>query len=133
MPTGKQWKIMLQKLMVNRFKPAIHREMKELPVYVLSIGRDGPKLTKGDPNGAPIMDFGAFGTMHATSATMTRFRLLPAMDCSRTDLALKQLSKIAFMFLCTKDRERDGSRRGIEISDSAIGASFAANGKMSNL
>jgi uncharacterized protein (TIGR03435 family) len=73
MPTGKQWKGMLQKLMADRFKLAFHREMKELPVYILSVGRTGLKLTKGDPKSVPILDFGALGTLHATDATMADF------------------------------------------------------------
>ena len=73
MPSGKQWKGMLQSLMADRFKLAFHREMKELPVYALSVGKTGPKLTKGDPNGVPTLDFGALGTLHATSATMADF------------------------------------------------------------
>ena len=73
MPGGKQWKGMLQKLMADRFKLAFHREIKELPVYALSVGKTGPKLTKGDPNGVPTLDFGALATLHATNATMADF------------------------------------------------------------
>jgi uncharacterized protein (TIGR03435 family) len=35
---------MLQKMLADRFKLVVHREMKEMPVYVLTIGRGGPKL-----------------------------------------------------------------------------------------
>ncbi len=73
MPSGKQWRGMTQKLMADRFKLAFHREMKELPVYVLSVGGTSLKLTRGDPNGVPILHFGAFGTLHATDATMADF------------------------------------------------------------
>jgi uncharacterized protein (TIGR03435 family) len=73
MPSGKQWKGMLQKLMADRFKLVFHREMKELPVYALSVGNTGPKLTKGNPNGIPTLDFGALGTLHATDATVSDF------------------------------------------------------------
>ncbi|HYA42859.1 MAG TPA: TIGR03435 family protein, partial [Syntrophobacteraceae bacterium] len=50
-----------------------HRKMKELPVYTLSVSKTGPKLTKGDPNGVPILHFGVLGTLHATNATMADF------------------------------------------------------------
>jgi uncharacterized protein (TIGR03435 family) len=73
MPSSKQWKGMLQKLMADRFKLAFHREMKELPVYALSVVKTGPKLTKGDLNGVPTLDFGTLGTLHATNATMADF------------------------------------------------------------
>jgi uncharacterized protein (TIGR03435 family) len=75
MPGGKQWKGMLQKLMADHFKLTFHREKKELPVYVLSVDKTGPKLTKSgvDPNGPPTLEFGAQGTLHATNATMADF------------------------------------------------------------
>jgi uncharacterized protein (TIGR03435 family) len=73
MPSGKQWKSMLQKLMADRFKLEFHREMKELPIYALSVGKVGPKLTKGDPNGVPSLHFGVLGTLHVTNATMADF------------------------------------------------------------
>ena len=41
-------KLMLQGLLADRFKLAIRREMKELPVYVLSVDKGGPKLEKAD-------------------------------------------------------------------------------------
>jgi bla regulator protein BlaR1 len=37
---------MLQTLLQDRFKLAIHRETKELQVYALIVGKDGPKLEK---------------------------------------------------------------------------------------
>jgi len=46
-PTDKQWRTMLQKLIAERFKFKTHTEKRELSVYVLSVGKDGPKnLTK---------------------------------------------------------------------------------------
>jgi uncharacterized protein (TIGR03435 family) len=57
---------MLQKLMPDRYKPAFHREMKALPVHASSVGKTGPKLTKGDSNGVPTLDFGVLGSLHKT-------------------------------------------------------------------
>jgi uncharacterized protein (TIGR03435 family) len=39
---------MLQTLLSERFKMAVHRENKELPVYDLTIAKNGPKLKKID-------------------------------------------------------------------------------------
>jgi uncharacterized protein (TIGR03435 family) len=36
--------LMLQGLLADRFHLKVHREMKELPVYALTIGKNGPKL-----------------------------------------------------------------------------------------
>jgi uncharacterized protein (TIGR03435 family) len=54
-PNIKQWKGMVQKLLAERFKLTFHHDKKELSVYVLSVAKTGPKLTKseGDPNGLP--------------------------------------------------------------------------------
>jgi uncharacterized protein (TIGR03435 family) len=40
---------MLQALLADRFKLTLHREIKELPVYVLVIAENGPKLQASKP------------------------------------------------------------------------------------
>jgi uncharacterized protein (TIGR03435 family) len=52
-PNDQQWKDMMQKLLAERFALTFHRDKKELSVYLLSVARGGPKLTKSaaDPNG----------------------------------------------------------------------------------
>lgn len=39
---------MLQALLAERFKFVIHHETKEMPVYALVVGKNGPKLPKAD-------------------------------------------------------------------------------------
>jgi uncharacterized protein (TIGR03435 family) len=39
-------KLMLQSLLEDRFKLKIRRETKEMPVYAVIVGKNGPKLTK---------------------------------------------------------------------------------------
>jgi uncharacterized protein (TIGR03435 family) len=65
-PNTKQWKIMLQKMLADRFQLTFHHEKKELSVYAITLGKNGPKLTKsaGDPNGL----YGAGGPPGAFSA-----------------------------------------------------------------
>jgi uncharacterized protein (TIGR03435 family) len=74
-PSDKQWKGMLQKLIVERFKLTFHRDKKELSVYVLSVAKTGQKLTKsgGDPSGLPGLFFQALGDLHVTNANMADF------------------------------------------------------------
>jgi uncharacterized protein (TIGR03435 family) len=56
---------MLQAILAERFKLTIHRETKELPVYILVVSKNGPKFHEGKPgdtyadgvkraNGSPI-------------------------------------------------------------------------------
>ncbi|HET9399318.1 MAG TPA: TIGR03435 family protein [Candidatus Acidoferrales bacterium] len=40
---------MLQALFADRLKLEVHREVKELPVYFLTIAKNGPKLTEAKP------------------------------------------------------------------------------------
>lgn len=74
-PNEKQWKIMVQKLLADRFKLAFHRDKKELSVYAIVVGKTGPKLTKseGDPNGLPGLFFRGLGVLPARNATMADF------------------------------------------------------------
>lgn len=45
---------MLQSILADRFKLSVHWEMKEMPVYMLTIAKDGPRLREAapDPNSA---------------------------------------------------------------------------------
>jgi uncharacterized protein (TIGR03435 family) len=75
-PSGKQWKVMIQKMVAERYKLTFHPDKKELSVYVLSVGKGGPKLTKseGDPNGLPGLFFrGRLGDLGVRNATMADF------------------------------------------------------------
>lgn len=44
-PSSEQWKIMLRKLLADRFQLTLRHEQRVLPVYVLSVGKSGPRLT----------------------------------------------------------------------------------------
>jgi uncharacterized protein (TIGR03435 family) len=59
-PNVTQLKIMIQKLLVDRFQLKFHNEKKELGVYAITVGKTGTKLTKSqaDPNSLPGLFFG---------------------------------------------------------------------------
>ena len=42
--TKAQFMVMLQNLLAERFKLTLHREKKDLPMYALVVGKNGPKL-----------------------------------------------------------------------------------------
>ncbi len=43
---------MLQAMLTDRFKLAVHREMREMPVFFLEVGKNGPKLKESVPGEA---------------------------------------------------------------------------------
>ena len=49
--SNEQLKLMLQALLASRFKLALHREKKELPVYALVVGKHGSKLQAAKADG----------------------------------------------------------------------------------
>jgi uncharacterized protein (TIGR03435 family) len=44
--------LMLQALLAERFKLVVHRETKELPIYALMAGKNGPKLREVEDDGS---------------------------------------------------------------------------------
>lgn len=59
-PNRDQMKLMVQKLLADRFQLRFHIEKKELPVYAMVVAKSGPKITvsAGDPNDFPGIGFG---------------------------------------------------------------------------
>ncbi len=76
-PSGQQWKTMLQKLLVERYKLTFHHDKRELSVYALTVSKTGSKLTKSESNGPlPALFFGpATGGIQlpGKNATMAEF------------------------------------------------------------
>ncbi len=44
--SDQKMRLMLQALLANRFKLVMHRELREQPVYILALGKNGPKLQR---------------------------------------------------------------------------------------
>jgi len=59
-PNVAQLKIIVQKLLADRFQLKFHREKQELSVYAITVAKTGARLTKSqsDPNGLPGLAFG---------------------------------------------------------------------------
>jgi uncharacterized protein (TIGR03435 family) len=77
-PSNLQWRIMVQKLLTERFQLTFHKEKRELSVYVLSVAKGGPKnLTKSDSTtdgfSVPIRDIAGGYTMPMRNVLMTDF------------------------------------------------------------
>jgi uncharacterized protein (TIGR03435 family) len=77
-PSNRQWKMMVQKLLTERFQLTFHHEKRELPVYILSVVKGGPKnLNKSDATGdgfsVPIRGVPGGFAMPIRNATMLDF------------------------------------------------------------
>lgn len=75
LPSVKQLKTMMQKLLADRFALSFHRDQKELSVYAITIAKTGAKLTKNenDPNGLPGFGGGGPRGMRVRNSTMAEF------------------------------------------------------------
>jgi uncharacterized protein (TIGR03435 family) len=50
-PTADQVRVMIRKLLADRFQLKFHSEKRELSAFVLTVGKDGSKLKPSQPNG----------------------------------------------------------------------------------
>jgi uncharacterized protein (TIGR03435 family) len=59
-PNVDQMKMMIQKLLTDRFQLKFHFEKRDLPAYVIRIAKNGAKITRseGDPKDIPGWNFG---------------------------------------------------------------------------
>jgi uncharacterized protein (TIGR03435 family) len=85
-PAADEFRLMLQSLLIDRFQLRTHREMREMAVYALTIGKNGAKLRASPPDSSPERHYAASGhnwvvTMH--KATMTD--VLDAIEMSLID------------------------------------------------
>ncbi|HVW06975.1 MAG TPA: TIGR03435 family protein [Bryobacteraceae bacterium] len=94
-PTLQQQRIMYQKLLSDRFQLSFHRTQKELPVYILTAGKNGPKLATSAraPDAGTDQSMIRPGYLTETNATMgdlagvLQFMVLDRPVLDRTGLA----------------------------------------------
>jgi len=74
-PNLTQFRSMVRKVLADRFGLKVHNEKRELSVYVLTVAKGGPKLTKslGNPNGPPDDTFLTTPYMRETNTTMGEY------------------------------------------------------------
>lgn len=73
--TRDQARLILQAVLADRFQLKVHRETKDLPVYALIIGKNGPKLKESPPDArfAAGVELLPFARMTDRKTTMTQF------------------------------------------------------------
>jgi uncharacterized protein (TIGR03435 family) len=69
--TEEQTVLMLRALLEERFKLAVHRETRELPIYALVVGKNGPKFREAPADGTETqIDSGGGHQIRAHHASM---------------------------------------------------------------
>ena len=116
---------MVRKLLADRFRLALHREQRELSVYILTRDKAGPKLTKsvGDPDRLAGMGFrgrpGAFFAHNANMADFVSFLQIAMVDrpvINKTDIS----GRFDFVLDWTPD-DFELARLGVERPSSPDG------------
>ena len=75
-PSSKQFKLLFQSVLTDRFKLTFHHDQKELSVYALTVGKSGPKMTESIHKPTDPVNFifrGKPGALMVTNATMKDF------------------------------------------------------------
>jgi len=74
-PNSKQFKLLFQSLLTDRFKLTFHHDEKELSVYALTVGKGGPKLaeTTREANDPGAFFFRKLGNLTVSNFTMKDF------------------------------------------------------------
>lgn len=76
-PSQQQWKIMVQKLLADRFQLTFHREKKEISAYAIVVAKGGPKMTESaNPDGPIGGIFRGAGNLPGRNLTMGQFASL---------------------------------------------------------
>src|ERR1700689_3082514 len=77
-PNQEQLKMMVRKLLADRFKLRLHNGKLELGVYAITVAKTGRKLVKSeaDPNDGPGQGFHGPGNLTSRNVTMTDFASL---------------------------------------------------------
>jgi uncharacterized protein (TIGR03435 family) len=87
-PSMQQFQGMVRKLLEQRFGLKAHKEQREMEVYALRVGKDGPKLTptKSDPNALPNQDVSGGAAeryLQFTNVSMNDFALMMLYEVER--------------------------------------------------
>ena len=112
-PNPNQFKTMLQKLLADRFQLAFHRDKKQLTVYALTVGKNGPKLTRSEAaSPIPNLPF-RLGNLPASNATMEEFAGVMQAHLDRPVVDQTGLKgRFDFQLQWTPDETQSDSLRG---------------------
>jgi uncharacterized protein (TIGR03435 family) len=106
-----QVKLMMQSLLAERFKLALHRETRQLPIYALVVAKNGPKIHAVEDG--QTRTSGRSGHFEATKITMQHFADLAANFLERDVVNETGLQGV---FDFTLEWSPDEMRPGVESS-----------------
>jgi uncharacterized protein (TIGR03435 family) len=125
-PSLKQMRVMVQKLLADRFQLAFHHEKIELPVYAVTVAKGGPKLTRNDanPEGNPGYGGGPGGmrVINSTIAEFISFVLNDSVELPVVDQTGLGAARYNFTLKWTPDAsqaQRGGPTGGAPPADNA--------------
>jgi uncharacterized protein (TIGR03435 family) len=75
MPTVTQMKMMLQKMLVDRYALTFHNDKRELTAYTITVAKGGAKIQKEENSPLPLPGFGGMPQrgFNVRNATLTEF------------------------------------------------------------
>jgi uncharacterized protein (TIGR03435 family) len=79
------WTGMLQKYLTESFQLSFHRDTRDLPLYVLSIGRSGSRLTLSEADPNRLLELSI--TLGSTNAANANLAAISATNATVADLA----------------------------------------------
>jgi uncharacterized protein (TIGR03435 family) len=111
-PNHDQVKLMIQKLLAARFKLAFHHEQRELAVYAIIIGNNGPKLTKTGRKPSDNTNFSYTNRVVLTVRNATMADFADGMQASFIDRPVVDQTGLAgrydFLLRWTPDESQSG-------------------------
>ena len=88
-PTRDEFRQMMQALLADRFQLKAHREMREMPVYALVAGKNGPKFKESDADADPMQHYSLKGRNNViTMPKATMGDVVDAVDSAFLDRAI---------------------------------------------
>jgi uncharacterized protein (TIGR03435 family) len=106
-PSLDQMRTMYRKLLADRFQFSCHSDKKDLPVFILSVGKNGPKLARSQNlSGFPDQTMHGRGNLTERNASMAEFAgMLQAAIVDRPVLDQTKLEgRFDFMLRWTADQ-----------------------------
>jgi uncharacterized protein (TIGR03435 family) len=111
-PNHNQLKLMIQKLLAVRFKLVFHHEQRELPVYAIIVGKNGPKLAKTDRKPSDNTNFSYTNRVVLTVRNATMADFADGMQASFMDRPVVDKTGLTdrydFLLKWTPDESQSG-------------------------